>query len=184
MRDRDPEGRPRNARPRDGLGRPLPYGSAGGVPRVADDYAPTAAEAVAVTGRHLDAGRPFHAHEVLEARWKCGPAAERDLWQGLAQLCVGLTHLQRGNRKGAVTLLTRGADRVAGWAAAGGAPTAYGMDIARAVTFARALAGLAAGDAVDPVTAVAGLRACFPSDDPGDVPDPPPADRAAGRPAD
>ncbi|MCZ9345950.1 DUF309 domain-containing protein, partial [Streptomyces sp. TRM76130] len=31
-RDRDDEGRARNARPRDGLGRPLPYG-ADGVPR-------------------------------------------------------------------------------------------------------------------------------------------------------
>ena len=34
-------------------------------------------------------GRPFHAHEVLEASWKAAPPAERDLWQGLAQLAVG-----------------------------------------------------------------------------------------------
>ena len=26
-----------------------------------------------------------------------GPGAERDLWQGLAQIAVGLTHAQRGN---------------------------------------------------------------------------------------
>ncbi|MEW1808906.1 DUF309 domain-containing protein [Pseudarthrobacter sp. NPDC080039] len=40
----------------------------------------------------MEAGRPFAAHEVLEARWKAGPAMERDLWQGLAQICVGLAH--------------------------------------------------------------------------------------------
>nr|WP_246224112.1 DUF309 domain-containing protein [Pseudarthrobacter psychrotolerans] len=44
----------------------------------------------------MDAGRPFAAHEVLEARWKAGPAEERNLWQGLAQICVGLTHAARG----------------------------------------------------------------------------------------
>ncbi|WP_261993079.1 DUF309 domain-containing protein, partial [Streptomyces sp. adm13(2018)] len=42
--------------------------------------------------RLLDAGMPFHAHEVFEDAWKSGPASERDLWQGLAQLAVGLTH--------------------------------------------------------------------------------------------
>ena len=56
--------------------------------------------------------RPFHAHEVLEAAWKSGPAQERDLWQGLAQIAVGLTHARRGNARGAVALLRRGAERV------------------------------------------------------------------------
>jgi uncharacterized protein len=60
----------------------------------------------------LRAGRPFHAHEVLEASWKSAPPDERDLWQGLAQIAVGLTHAHRGNARGAVTLLRRGADRV------------------------------------------------------------------------
>ena len=60
----------------------------------------------------LGAGRPFHAHEVLEASWKSAPPDERDLWQGLAQIAVGLTHAHRGNARGAVTLLRRGADRV------------------------------------------------------------------------
>jgi predicted metal-dependent hydrolase len=49
---------------------------------------------------------------VFEGRWKCAPEKERDLWQGLAQICVGLTHLQRGNGRGAVTLFARGAARV------------------------------------------------------------------------
>jgi hypothetical protein len=56
--------------------------------------------------------RPFHAHEVLEAAWKAAPPAERELWRGLAQLAVGLTHARRGNGTGAVTLLRRGADRI------------------------------------------------------------------------
>ncbi|WP_214108719.1 DUF309 domain-containing protein [Acrocarpospora catenulata] len=106
-RDRDPAGRPRNARPRDAYGRPLPPGSAG-VPRIPDDYAPSAQEAIHEADLLLAAGRPFHAHEVFEGRWKCCPTEERDLWQALAQICVGLTHLQRDNPRGATALLTRG----------------------------------------------------------------------------
>ncbi|WP_374191362.1 DUF309 domain-containing protein [Planomonospora sp. ID82291] len=113
-RDRDPDGRARNQRPRDAFGRPLPRG-AEGVERVPDDYAPDAAEALAEARRLLAENRPFHAHEVLEARWKTGPADERELWQGLAQICVGLTHLQRGNRRGASALLARGAARISGY---------------------------------------------------------------------
>ncbi|MGI5268444.1 DUF309 domain-containing protein [Nonomuraea sp. CA-218870] len=111
MRDRDPEGRPRNARPRDAFGRPLPYGSEG-TPRVPDDYAPTTGQALADGRLFLAEGLPFNAHEVFEGRWKCAPEEERELWQGLAQICVGLTHLQRGNGRGALTLFARGAARV------------------------------------------------------------------------
>ncbi|MER6575944.1 DUF309 domain-containing protein [Nonomuraea sp. NPDC001023] len=110
MRDRDPQGKPRNARPRDAYGRPLPYGSPG-VDRVPDDYAPTTEQALADARRFLAEGLPFNAHEVFEGRWKCAPEEERELWQGLAQICVGLTHLQRGNCRGAVTLFSRGAAR-------------------------------------------------------------------------
>ncbi|MER6825248.1 DUF309 domain-containing protein [Streptosporangium sp. NPDC000563] len=110
-RDRDPDGRPRNQRPRDAFGRPLPHG-AEGVERIPDDYAPSAEEAISEARRLLGEGRPFHAHEVLEGRWKNSPEEERELWQGLAQICVGLTHLQRGNRRGAATLFVRGADRI------------------------------------------------------------------------
>jgi len=118
-RDRDAAGRARNARPRDALGRPLPRGAAGDQ-RLPDDLALPPAEALRLAQQLLDDGRPFHAHEVLEASWKTAPAAERDLWQGLAQIAVGLTHARRGNAHGAAALLRRGADRVAGYA--GGAP--------------------------------------------------------------
>ncbi len=134
-RDRDAAGRPRNARPRDELGLPLPPGSPG-APRVPDDLALPPAEALALAQQLLDAGRPFHAHEVLEASWKRAPAAERELWRGLAQLAVGLTHAQRGNARGAAALLRRGADRVGGYA--GTAP--HGIDAAGVAAAAARLA--------------------------------------------
>jgi uncharacterized protein len=112
-RDRDPAGRPRNARPRDALGRPLDRARAAeGDERIPDDLALAGADAAMLADRLLRAGRPFHAHEVLEASWKSGPQSERDLWQGLAQVAVGLTHAHRGNARGAATLLRRGAQRV------------------------------------------------------------------------
>ena len=93
-------GRARNARPRDAYGRPLPHG-AEGEERVPDDYAAAPAEALAEAQRLLDADRPFHAHEVLEAAWKSAPEPDRELWQGLAQLAVAFTHVRRGNAQGA-----------------------------------------------------------------------------------
>ena len=56
------------------------------------------------------------AHEALEVRWKSCPEQERPLWQGLAQLCVALTHAERGTAVGARRLLAR----AAGAAARGG----------------------------------------------------------------
>ena len=111
-RDRDDAGRARNARPRDGLGRPLPRGSAG-VPTMPHDLDPDPRAGLAEAQRLLDEGRPFHAHEVLEAVWKGAPEPERELWRGLAQLAVGVTHLRRGNPTGASRLLGRAADRIA-----------------------------------------------------------------------
>jgi hypothetical protein len=115
-RDRDPAGRPRQARPRDATGRPLPYGDPRGVEPIPDEPRPPD-ESLTLAQSLLDAGRAFAAHEVLETAWKAAPAAERDLWQGLAQLCVGLTHAQRGNHTGAQRLLRRGGDRLRGYAA-------------------------------------------------------------------
>lgn len=110
-RDRDPWGYPRNARPRDGLGRPLPKGTAG-ESRIPDNLALPPDESLKLADELLAAGRPFHAHEVLEASWKAAPPAERDFWQGLAQLAVGVTHARRGNAPGAMALLRRGTARI------------------------------------------------------------------------
>jgi hypothetical protein len=82
-----------------------------GVVPVDDARARTPEEACREAGALLAEGRPFGAHEVLEAMWKrADDPGERALWRGLAQLMVGLTHHQRGNRVGAATLLARGAE--------------------------------------------------------------------------
>ncbi|MFJ8196409.1 DUF309 domain-containing protein [Streptomyces sp. NPDC096152] len=138
-RDRDTEGRARNARPRDGLGRPLPYG-ADGVPRQPEGVPRTPRQTVAEAQALLDEGKPFHAHEVFEDAWKSGPRAERGLWRGLAQLAVGLTHAARGNATGGARLLRRGADAVGEWSAATGRPDPYGMDLTGLEAWARELA--------------------------------------------
>ncbi len=114
-RDRGLDGRPRNARPRDGLGRPLPHGATG-VPTTPDDLVLPPDEALTEAQRLLDAGRPFHAHEVLEGAWKAAPAEHREFWRGLAQLAVGLTHARRGNATGAARLLVRAAQRIEAYA--------------------------------------------------------------------
>lgn len=143
-RDRDGTGRPRNARPRDELGRPLPPGAAG-VPTTPDDLVLTPVEALDEAQRLLDTGRPFHAHEVLESAWKAAPAPEREFWRGLAQLAVGLTHARRGNPTGAARLLARAARRIAPYAE----QPPYGVPVADLVRFAHAAAeGPAPGGAV------------------------------------
>lgn len=154
-RGRDDSGRPRNTRPRDALGRPLPYGSEG-VPRIPDDLELSPAETLAYAQDLLDRGQAFSAHEVLEAAWKNGPEHERALWQGLAQLAVGITHVQRGNRAGAAALLRRASTRLS----LVDRPAPYGVDMAGLVAYADALAGDVenAGD-IAPARLRTGLRA-------------------------
>jgi uncharacterized protein len=135
-RDRDGAGRPRQARPRDALGRLLPYGEVGVEPVPEEALPPE--RSIDVARALVREGRPFAAHEVLEARWKAGPDDERDLWQGLAQLCVGLTHAARGNAVGAERLLARGAAGLEQYDAGGG-PT-YGLDLAATISCARSRA--------------------------------------------
>ena len=132
-RDRDEQGRARQARPRDALGRPLPYGETGVEPVPEDPLPPL--ETLARARELLAEGRAFSAHEVLEARWKDCPEPERELWQGLAQLCVGLTHHARGNAVGARRLVERAAGRLDGYAAGSG--PAYGLDLPALVACAR-----------------------------------------------
>ncbi|MFC8453222.1 DUF309 domain-containing protein [Kitasatospora sp. NPDC057223] len=135
-RDRDEQGRARNARPRDGLGRPLPYGAAG-VTRQAEGVIRSPQETLAEAQRLLDAGRPFHAHEVFEDRWKSAPEPERELWRGLAQYAVGLTHAARGNTAGATALLARSAAALAAFAP----DPPYGIDAAGLARWAADRAG-------------------------------------------
>ena len=54
-------------------------------------------------------GRFFDAHETLEPRW----IKQRDAGlQGLIQLAAALHHLQRGNLRGAKTMLGRAVPRL------------------------------------------------------------------------
>ena len=132
-RDRDGLGRARQARPRDALGRPLPYG-AQGVEPVSEEPLPPQ-ETLSRARELLEAGRPFSAHEVLEARWKAGPPEERGLWQGLAQVCVAITHAARGNRTGAERLLERATANLAAYAQTG--RDTYGLDVDAVLAGAR-----------------------------------------------
>jgi hypothetical protein len=127
------------------LGRPLAH-DAEGVERVPEGLTLPPDEALVEAQRLLDDGRPFHAHEVLEGVWKAAPSEERDLWQGLAQLAVGLTHAKRGNRTGAVSVVSRGRDAVAGYAEA----PPYGIDVAGLVVWADQLLELLADAVRDP----------------------------------
>lgn len=131
-RDRDAQGRAHNARPRDGLGRPLPYG-ARGVPRQPEGVLRSPDQTLDEAQRLFDTGRPFHAHEVFEDAWKSARDGEdAALWKGLAQLAVGATHRLRGNQVGA--------DRLLGRAAAALTPFAhsdrYGIDVERLIRWA------------------------------------------------
>lgn len=137
QRDRDADGRARNSRPRDELGRPLPPGSVG-IERIPEDLELPPEESLAWAQDLLDRGLAFNAHEVLEGAWKSCPAEERLLWQGLAQLAVGITHVQRGNVKGALTLLERAAERIGH----DPTPAPYGIDAPGLVAHAGRLASV------------------------------------------
>ncbi|MCZ8377854.1 DUF309 domain-containing protein [Mycobacterium sp. CPCC 205372] len=139
-RDRDEAGRAHNARPRDALGRPLPRHETG-VPRIPDDLDVTPEQGLSAAQRLLDEGLAFNAHEVLEAVWKDAPPEHRELWRGLAQLAVGITHVQRGNRAGARALLMRASAAIAH------GPAVHGIDVPGLVAYADALADDLSGDA-------------------------------------
>ena len=147
-RDRDPAGRPRNARPRDELGRPLGRSAAGEAP-LPDEPALPPDAALDLAQQLIDSGRAFRAHEVLEASWKAAPPYERDLWQRLAQVAVGLTNAQRGNARGAAALLRRGGQRVAGYA---GGPPPHAVEAAQVASFAADLADLIERDGLAAAT--------------------------------
>jgi hypothetical protein len=96
----------------------------------------------------LDAGRPFEAHELLEAGWKRAPDRERRLWRALAQLAVGLTHRLRGNAGGAQALFLRAArtlDAIAEDPGATAAAARHRIDVAGLAVSGRTLSS--GGDA-------------------------------------
>ena len=102
-------------RPRDRLGRPLAWDS-DGYPGVEPRPSITSTEAVVEAHDYLERGLPFHAHEVLEMRWRCCPTDERPLWRGLAQAAAGATHAARGNSVGAERLYERAQESIGEYA--------------------------------------------------------------------
>ena len=139
----------RPVRGRDAAGRPVPLDSPEAVEPVPEEALPPD-EALALARELLARERPFFAHDVLEAAWKAAPDSERLLWQGLAQVCVGLTHLQRGNPVGGARLLRRGADRLEEHLRTG--VPSYDVDVPRTVATARQRAdAVEAGDDGAPV---------------------------------
>jgi len=132
-RDRDPAGRPRNARPRDELGRPLPRDAEGGY--VEEQLPSDPDELLAIGIEHFNQQRFFQAHEAWETAWHASPEAERDFWQGITQVAVGFTHLQRDNPRGSATLLRRGATRIEAYG-----PVFRGVPVADLAAAARAAA--------------------------------------------
>lgn len=99
-------------RPRDELGRPLPWSAENRL--LLEDYDSLSVEENHRLGvEHFNAGRFFPAHEAWETAWKkARDTDEAELFKGLSQLGAGYVHLLRGNRHGAVTLLRRAARRI------------------------------------------------------------------------
>jgi uncharacterized protein len=122
------------------------------VERIPDDLVVSPAEAAELGGRLLAEDHPFHAHEVFEAAWKSVPEEERELWRGLAQIAVGLTHARRGNASGAAALRTWGASCVTAGAAPAPETYAQFLDPGYVATQAASLANRIERDGVADLT--------------------------------
>ena len=107
------ETRNKPERPRDRLGRPLPWG-AKGMLELEDFDARSLDENHELGLAHARAGEWFAAHEAWETAWKqARDTDEAELFKGLSQMGAGYVHLFRGNAHGAATLLRRAASRIA-----------------------------------------------------------------------
>jgi hypothetical protein len=91
-------------RARDRLGRPVSTNSPDAVPGIVERSEIDAATAWQEASVYLERDLPFHAHETFELRWRCCPANERPLWRALARWAAAITHLARGNAKGASSI--------------------------------------------------------------------------------
>jgi uncharacterized protein len=106
------ETRQKPERPRDLLGRPLPWDAE--TQLHLPDFDAMTLEENHETGRRLAAeGNWFGAHEAWETAWKqARGTGDEEFFKGLSQMGAGYVHLLRGNAHGARTLLRRGAGRV------------------------------------------------------------------------
>ena len=106
------ERRNKGERPRDRLGRPLPWDAASELEL--EDFGSLSLDENHELGRaHARAGRWFAAHEAWETAWKqARDTGEAELFKGLSQMGAGYTHLHRGNAHGTMVLLRRAARRI------------------------------------------------------------------------
>lgn len=106
------ETRNKPERPRDLLGRPLPWGAEDTL--ALEDFDSLSLPENHELGRaHAHAGEWFPAHEAWETAWKqARDTDEAELFKGLSQMGAGYVHLFRGNAHGAATLLRRAALRI------------------------------------------------------------------------
>jgi uncharacterized protein len=107
------ERRQKPERPRDELGRPLPWEQENLLHLPDFDRLPV--EENDRLGRELFRDRNyFGAHEAWETAWKQSRGSgDEELFKGLSQMGAGYVHLLRGNAHGAITLMRRAARRVA-----------------------------------------------------------------------
>jgi hypothetical protein len=120
MTDPTAPGKPRSdrgARPRDELGRPLPWGSESKLLLLDyDSFSIEKNHALAV--RYFNDGQFFSAHEAWEGAWRRAKNTPgEEFFKGLAQLGAGYTHYLRGNALGASILIDRGTLRIAAYGA-------------------------------------------------------------------
>lgn len=109
--DREPG--EKTKRPRDELGRLLPWESQNRLEMEDFDSLPLD-ECHRLGVAHFNAGRFFPAHEAWESAWKKAKrTGEEEFFKGLSQIGAGYVHYERGNKHGAKTLLRRGLGRVA-----------------------------------------------------------------------
>jgi uncharacterized protein len=124
---RPPRG-PKTERPRDELGRPLPWGEENRL-ELEDFDALSQQENHRLGIRHFNEGRFFEAHEAWETAWKQGRGTgDEEFFKGLSQLGAGYVHYRRGNPHGAHTLIRRGTGRIGRYG-----PTHHGVDVERLV---------------------------------------------------
>ena len=112
---RDPPS-PKPERPRDELGRPLPWSEPTRLHLEDFDSMPVA-QNHRLGIEYFDGRRFFPAHEAWETCWKQSKGTpDEEFFKGLSQLGAGYTHYLRGNPHGTFTLLRRGGTRVSAYA--------------------------------------------------------------------
>lgn len=99
-------------RPRDRLGRPLPWDRPTELD-LPDFDAMTIGENHEMARRFVAERQFFGAHEAWETAWKqARGTGDEEFFKGLSQMGAGYVHLLRGNAHGTVTLLGRAVGRI------------------------------------------------------------------------